>query len=169
MSDIYVFDLDGVIVDPSERIKAVLSRLGLPLDIDVEKLKGSMKRRFWDLFLSPKMLHLDKPRDIGIEVLKDRMKRGKVIIVTGRPISLKKPTIRELMEFGVEIDYKNDIIFRPKGDLRPDYEYKASIISMLDNVVEIHDDSIRVLEAIRKVRPHVMLYLHYGNSYTILG
>ena len=169
MLDIYVFDLDGVIVDPSERIKAVLLRLGLPLDIDVEKLKGSMKRRFWDLFLSPKMLHLDKPRDIGIEVLKDRMKRGKVIIITGRPISLREPTIRELMEFGVEIDYKSNIIFRPKGDLRPDYEYKASVISVLDNVVEVHDDSIRVLEAIRKVRPHVMLYLHYGNSYTVLG
>ena len=168
MSGIYVFDLDGVLVDPSERIREVLFRLGLPLDTNIEKLKGSIRRRFWELFLSPKMLYLDKPRDIGIEILMDRRKRGKIIIVTGRPIVLRKHTIRELMEFGVEINYKNDIIFRPEGDLRPDYEYKASVIGKLNNVVEVHDDSIRVLESIRRVKPYATLYLHYDNSYTIL-
>ncbi|RLF18787.1 MAG: hypothetical protein DRZ82_07655 [Thermoprotei archaeon] len=164
----YIFDLDGVLVDPSERLRVTLRKLRLPLDTDVEKLRGSLRRRFWEIFLSPNMLQWDKPREIGIELFHDRRRKGRVIIVTGRPITLRRHTLKELAVFGLEIRDNEDIIFRPKGDIRPDYEYKAEVISNIDDVVEIHDDSIRVLETLRRIKPFATLYLHYDNGYVIL-
>ena len=164
---IYIFDLDGVLIDISERIKAVLDYLGLNPYISPSALRGEKKRRFWKYFLSDMFLDYDRPRRVGIELLLDRLKKGIVVIVSGRPTSLKEATLRELKEFNVPVD-KIKFFFRGLGDYRREKELKLhffKIISNMGEIVEVHDDSAEVLDAIWLINPKIKLYLHYDNSY----
>ena len=56
-----VFDIDGVIFDVSDRIRATLEELGVD-SIDEVKRNPKLRTKFWKIFLSPKYMHLDKPR-----------------------------------------------------------------------------------------------------------
>lgn len=163
---VYVFDLDGVLIDVRERIRKVMEVIGRPYLEDPRMLRGRLRQRFWELFLSPKYMLYDRPRRVGIELFNERRGLGEVIIVTGRPIRLRKYTRVELESFGLSLEGVR-IYFRKSGDFRKDYEYKASIIDGLKNVVEVHDDSIEVLDAISRLKPTITLYLHYDDNYVV--
>ena len=163
---IYFFDIDGVLINVRKRIEATLISLGLNPDTDISKLRGSVRRRFWEYFLSERFLHYDEPREVGIRLLADRLKKGSVILLTGRPDSLRYVTLRELSYYGIPIS-KVKVIFRKKGDFRKDFIFKKSIVASYDNIAEVHDDSIEVLEAIAKLKKNIKLYLHFNNSYTL--
>jgi len=162
---VYVFDVDGVLVDVSEKIKAVMEELGVyakdPRDLDAKK-----RSKFWKLFLSEEYIIYDRPRHIGINLLLDRIEKGHVAIVTGRPSDLKRATLKELKEYGIPVS-KISFFFRRKGDFRKDYEVKCEIVRSLKNVVEVHDDSIEVLEHLARFLKNTKLYLHFNNSFTL--
>ena len=143
--DIIIFDIDGVLVDNNERLKASIEDIGLsPKDvIDKGELNFPSRedrRKFWSVFLSSKYLHLDKPRSVGIELLNERFNNGYfIIILSGRPERMKDDTINQLRDFGVNYDM---LVMRKEGDFRKDYEFKRGFIKSLGGrISEIHDDS----------------------------
>ncbi|MCD6510214.1 MAG: hypothetical protein J7L11_07520 [Thermoprotei archaeon] len=162
----YAFDVDGVLVDPRGRIRRVLSYLNLSPDVAPSRLKGSIRRRFWELFLSDRFLCYDKPRATGINLLLERLSRGSVFIVTGRPETMRKSTYMELISYGVPVS-KVRMLFRRRGDFRKDYEVKVELLGAIPDLVEVHDDSAKVLDAIALLRPRIRLYLHYDDSYML--
>ncbi len=164
---VYVFDLDGVLIDVRERIRKVMEALGIDSIEDPRRLRGRRRRRFWELFLSPRYLSYDRPREIGLRLLRERLEAGgSVVIVTGRPQRLKEYTVRELLSIGVPVDALR-IYFRREGDRRKDYEYKAGIISRIPRVREVHEDSVEVLDVIARLKPEATLYLHYDEYYVV--
>ena len=160
---VYVFDIDGVLVDVRDKIAAALKALNFS---SVKSLNYVEKQKFWKLFLSEEYIAYDKPRRIGIELLKDRLPRGKVVVFSGRPEKLKNKTIEELARWGVPT---SSVIFyfRRKGDRRRDVDYKIGIVRRLRDIVEVHEDVEEVLKAIGKLYPNAKLYLHYDDEYKI--
>jgi Predicted phosphatases len=107
---VVVFDIDGVLVDCSERLEKSLEEVGATKD-DLEH-SPEARRRFWRVFLSEKYMHLDRPVDAAVELLRERRKSYGVVIVTGRPKTLLKPTIKQLEDFGIPFDA---VVFRAQG------------------------------------------------------
>ncbi len=156
MRDTYAFDVDGVIVDVSERLRRA-------------KELSRNKKEFWELFFSDELHELDKPRPAGVEAVRDRARRGYVIIVTGRPQKLFKVTLKQVVEFtGVKPAY---IYMRRTGDMRPSATIKLELLERAMNegfnIVEYHDDEEEVLKNIMNTYPNITLYLHYNDSYRV--
>jgi len=150
---IYVFDIDGVLLDVSERLKIALQ-----------------SNDFWSVFFSKDLLYLDKPRVKGINMLRERAKKGLVAIITGRPEYLRKITIQQLKELGVyNLIWR--IYMRKRGDFRKAKIVKAEAIEQLIvegyEVIEVHDDDIEVLNYVGKICPNAGLYLHRDNDVEI--
>jgi len=162
--DVYVFDVDGVLVDATERLREALRRLGVSSASTPGELDPRLRQRFWEVFLSEDLLALDRPRSVGIQLLLDRLGRGVVLVLTGRPYRLYRATLRELQGFGVPVD-RVVVSMRPRGDRRRDVEFKASVLARIPKVAEVHDDELEVLEAARRLHPEARLFLHRGDSY----
>ncbi|RLE64445.1 MAG: hypothetical protein DRJ38_05490 [Thermoprotei archaeon] len=161
---VFVFDIDGVLIDVGEKVKAVLKELKLNENLDPRKLDVVNRQKFWRLFLSEKYARYDKPRIIGIELLKDRLNKGKVVIVTGRPETLKQLTLEELLKWNIPI-HKLTFIFRRKRDRRRDVDFKIEAIANLGNVVEVHDDAEEFLKKVKEIFPKIKLYLHFDDKF----
>ncbi|MEM4584198.1 MAG: HAD family acid phosphatase [Ignisphaera sp.] len=138
-----VFDVDGVLIDNSERLRRSLEEVGAR---DISELNGERRRRFWEIFLSEKYIILDKPNQLAIELAKKRKSEGyAVVVLTGRPMRLMKKTLEQLDSYGVPYDA---VIFRTENNYTKDHEYKRKVIEELGlNVIELHDDSEQVCSA----------------------
>ncbi|MCD6368591.1 MAG: hypothetical protein J7L38_02195 [Thermoproteales archaeon] len=166
---VYVFDVDGVLVDVRDRLKETLKRLGLSeLIKDTSQITGSLRNRFWKIFLSENMLAYDKPRPLGISLLLDRLHEGSVIVLTGRPETLRKATLRELKGFGVPVEKISQFLFRRRGDRRADYMVKREYLKYFSSITEVHDDSIEILYEAKRIHPNARLYLHKNDCYVLL-
>jgi len=146
-SRVTVFDIDGVLIDCSERLRRC------------EEEAGGSKRLFWSCFLSPRYMHLDKPIDFGFEVLKDRIAKGlNIVIITGRTDNMAFETVEQLKSLGVE---GVPIVFRKTGNYAKDYIFKPSVVKSLGlEVLEVHDDSFEVLKSFAELHPNAKLYLY---------
>jgi len=138
-----VFDLDGVLVDSSERYRLC------------ESEAAGDRRRFWDCFLSEKYMDLDRPRPEYVEALKRYAAQGyRIIIVTGRVRETQEAkTLRQLRDWGVEF---HEIYFRSRGDYRKDFEFKSEIVKKLSQryrIEAVFEDSKPVVEALRRLLP----------------
>lgn len=139
-SKIAVFDIDGVIVDVSERLKASLEEVGASGVSSTEALPAELRRRFWSVFLSAKYMHLDKPRRVGIELLNRAREEGNfIVLVSGRRESMLKDTIKQLRDFGVEWDV---LVHRAENYYAKDHEFKKDFVKeyLGGYVSELHDD-----------------------------
>jgi 3-deoxy-D-manno-octulosonate 8-phosphate phosphatase KdsC-like HAD superfamily phosphatase len=141
-----VFDIDGVLIDCSERLRRCM-----------EESNG--RKAFWDCFLSPKYMHLDKPIEFGFEMLRDRIAKGfNVVIVTGRTDNMIQETVEQLKSMGIE---GVPIVFRKTGNYAKDYIFKPSVVKSLGlEVLEVHDDSFEVLKSFAELYPNAKLYLY---------
>mgnify|MGYP000389064791 CR=1 FL=1 len=143
-----VFDLDGVLVDSSERYNKCY-----------EEARGN-RRKFWKCFLSEKYMDLDKPNEEMVKLVRSYLARGyKIIILTGRVKQTQERKTREqLRKWKI---YYHEIIFREKGDYRKDHTFK---LEHLDKLMErykieaVFDDSERVVEEVKKRYPQVEAY-----------
>lgn len=162
-----VFDVDGVLVDCDSRIREATLRS--------ERLPESEARRvFWETFLNPELLRLDRPRLLGIELFRDRVKRYRVLIITGRPERLRRCTIRQLREFGIDPSRILGLLMRSNDDKRPSSVVKRELLErFLDEhpeatVMEVHDDDPESLIEMGKVARQAALYLHTKDGYEVL-
>ncbi|RDD52804.1 MAG: hypothetical protein BA066_07730 [Candidatus Korarchaeota archaeon NZ13-K] len=144
-----IFDLDGVLVDSSERYRLC------------ESEAAGDRRRFWECFLSEKYMDLDRPRTEYVETLRRYAAQGyRIIIVTGRVEERQKnKTLRQLSDWGITF---HEIYFRRAGDYRKDYEFKSEIVRNLSKkyrIVAVFEDSKPVAEALRKLLPDAEIHL----------
>lgn len=151
----YVFDIDGVLLDVSQRIALA------------EKLSRGNTSLFWHYFFSEELLQFDRPRRIGIDILLDRIDKGAIIIVTGRPSRLRKITVGQLQSIGIPISSIKEIYMRSNNDLRKSYLFKLETIEDLllkgYTILEVHDDDEEFLKRIRRKLTNSKLYLHFNN------
>ncbi len=161
-----VFDVDNTLVDSNERFRKSLEEVaGRPVN-SLDDLNPEERRRFWEVFLSPKYIELDKPLEKGISEIRDRAEKGYyIVILTGRPERLRIHTEMQLRKFGVPF---HKLIMRSDNDYRQDYEYKVEKLGMLQNdgheVVEFHEDLDRTVEAVRKTYPWIRVCHHKMGS-----
>jgi len=87
-----------------------------------------------------------------------------IAIVTGRPERLRYITLRQLRMLGIPVERIWRIEMRPDGDTRKSPHFKLETILSIYyegfSIVEIHDDELEVLMAIRRYLPRTKLYLH---------
>jgi len=154
----YAFDVDGVLLDVSERLRVAEERV---------RYTGL---NFWDVFFDEELLNLDRPRPAGEAVLRERVSHGSIVIITGRPQRIYGITLNQLIKFFNVTPVR--IYMRRNGDYRPSYIVKAELIkhAVSDGfeIIEYHDDDEDVLRAVRSVNPDITLYLHVGNSYRVV-
>ncbi len=151
----YAFDVDGVIVDVSERLRIA------------NEMSGGKRNLFWRYFFSEDLIKLDKPRSIGINLVRDRASKGCIVVITGRPKRLRDVTIKEFMEYTGVSPCK--VFMRNNRDYRSSAIIKVELISLALNqgfeIIEFHDDSEEVLRAVKEVYPWMKLYLHTPYGY----
>jgi len=149
-----VFDLDGVLVDSSERFLKCLDE------------SKNDKQKFWSCFLSEKYMDLDRPREEYIRILREYLSKGyRIVIVTGRVEERQKDkTLKQLSQWGITF---HEIYFRKAGDYRKDWEFKIEIIDRILRKCEIeavYDDSDRVIEEIKRRHPEIKVYKVIRNT-----
>ncbi len=161
-----VFDIDNTLFDVRERFNVAIRRFGAT---SPRELPFEVQREFWRSFMSPELLHLDRPLYRTMEMALDAKKRGlKVVVITGRYEWLRRETTLQLMRVGVPFD---ELLMRPNDNCQEDRELKPSLIRKLDcEVVEYHDDDLETLIEIRKLFPKAVLFLHKPDgTFEILG
>ena len=94
-----MFDLDGVLVDCSERYRLCL-----------QEANGKRNKRFWECFLSEKYMDLDQPNTETIETLREYYRRGyRIIILTGRVKEKQEnKTKQQLKQYNIEAIYEDN-------------------------------------------------------------
>jgi len=154
----YVFDVDGVIIDVGKRV-------------EFAKITSNKEGIHWKkVFHRQDLLSLDRRREIGIKLLKERLSKGKIVFITGRPPGLKKATTDEIRKF---TGIKKPVLFvvpeKPKDT--PLYRKKAmlltKILELCSDIVEYHDDDKKVLTDVASLLPNTTLFLHEGNTVKI--
>ena len=159
-----LFDIDGVLVDCTTRLQRSLEEVGATKD-DLDR-NPEARRRFWRVFLSEKYMHLDRPVEVATRLLKERKKRYSIVIVTGRPEALLRPTIRQLEDFGVPFDA---VVFRAQGYFGKDHEYKLRVVESLNlDVVEVHDDSPEVCRRMLHISRNGVFWWYAPGKYLYL-
>ncbi len=157
MKEACVFDIDGVLLDVSERYSYALR---------VDPRRGEI---FWKIFFAEELLALDKPLGIGIENLYRCIKRNyDVIILSGRPERLREATIKQLGDIGLleGKEYKK-LILRRDSDMRKSYIFKIEVIRNLTRnyiIREIHDDDIEFLRRILQIVSDATLFYYENNN-----
>jgi len=160
--EVIIFDLDGVLIDNSERYRLSLAEV----DPDVkshDELPRNKRNQFWRIFLSEKYMDLDKPIPRVIEVLKKRRERFPIVIITGRTSNMLRKTLEQLKTFGIEYDA---LIMRQEGIYLKDHDFKEQVIKSLNlHVVEVHDDSVDVIETLHEYAIRGSFYWYKAGKY----
>jgi len=140
--EVVVFDLDGVLIDSSDRYRLSLAEVDPEAETH-EKLPADKRSQFWRIFLSEKYMEYDKPVPNAIEVLRGRRVFFPVVIITGRTSNMLNKTLEQLRKFGIEYDA---LVVRNEGVFLKDWMFKKLVVKKLGlKVVEVHDDSQDVI------------------------
>jgi len=155
-----VFDIDGVLVDPSKRLKKCLEEQGAKFLKDLDRAR---KQAFWECFLSDKYMDLDEPIIENIRYVQKLKENGvKIVLLTGRRENTQKTaTLMQIKKWKIPCD---KIYFRRKNDRRKDYIYKANILKLLlkrnYKIVEIWDDMEDVAKKLKEISPKTKVILY---------
>jgi len=161
--EVVVFDLDGVLVNNTERYRLSLAEVN-PNVSSHNELPKAMQNKFWRIFLSDKYIHLDKPVYDAIEILNDRRRKGyPVVIITGRTSNMLNTTLDQLKAFGVEYDV---LVMRREGVYIKDYEFKERVIKSMNlHIAEVHDDSLDIINALHEYAVRGSFYWYKLGKY----
>lgn len=138
--NIVIFDIDGVLVDNTDRLKKSLEEIGVS---NFAELNNEVKKKFWDIFLSPKYIDLDKPNRVAVDWAWRKHREGYgIVVLTGRPGRLSEHTIAQLKGFNIPY---HAVIFRPDNVFIKDHAFKENVVrDIRARIVEAHDDSEEV-------------------------
>jgi hypothetical protein len=141
-SKITLFDLDSIILDTSQKKRAVLVELGLPPSSRPSDIHDEdTKKKYWELLDSPKYTELDILAPFGKEKVNEQLKLGRVPIgiSSSRRDSLLEATRARLANLGVPIFH---LILREPGNYDSDSRFKtrwAARLGVNYDVAEIFD------------------------------
>ena len=169
--EVLVSDIDGTVLDVTRRIEAVLDEIGAPQGTDsrwaADALKGKMRSRFFDVFLSEKYTHLDTPIPAGIAMLEEQMRLSglPLVLLTGRPSSMRKSTRKAIAETGLAYE---ELVMRPRHQqMQRTTEFKVQALQSRQYEPKIAlDDDAEILSAFAASFPAAKLYLVTGETTT---
>ena len=122
-----IFDIDGTLADPKDRLHF-------------------LKKKDWNSFYDDCLD--DAPIHNVIYLLQELKKNHHIIIFTGRPERIKDKTLLWLKANNISFD---EIYFRKDGDYRPDYEIKEEMLKNLNRSIWFAvDDRKQVVDMFRK-------------------
>jgi len=160
--EVVVFDLDGVLIDSSERYRLALAEVDSNAKSHVD-LPKDKRNQFWRVFLSEKYMHLDKPVPEAIEMLNKRRERFPIVIITGRTDNMLSKTLDQLRRFGIEFDV---LVMRRVGVYQKDYEFKERVVKELGlSIAELHDDSTDIIDVLHKYTSRGSFYWYKPGKY----
>jgi len=164
-SDVIIFDLDGVLIDNTERYKLALAEVDPNTKIH-EELRGGKISVFWRVFLSSKYIDRDKPVDRAVEMLRERREKYPVVILSGRTSNVLNETVDQLNRFSIDFDV---LIMRREGTYIKDADFKKSVVEELGlQVAEVHDDSPYVIEALLPYASRGTFYWYRVGKYVYI-
>ena len=102
-SAVAVAEVDGALVDDSERRRAALAAAGVPGDAPPWRLTGEARERFLEAYYAEEALRLDGPGPLLARALR-RPGGVRLVVVTSRPERLRAATEAELRGLGVAPD-----------------------------------------------------------------
>ena len=124
-SKISMFDLDGFILDSSQRKRTILQELGLPSSARQTDIHDDeTKKKYWDLMDNPKYVYLDTLVEGARErvIAETKLGRVPIAISSGRREVLLETTRARLANLGVPIF---NLILREQGNYDTDGRFKA--------------------------------------------
>jgi phosphoglycolate phosphatase-like HAD superfamily hydrolase len=134
---VVVFDIDGVLVDSSQRYNHCQS---------ITK----SRREFWNCFFDCSLLYMDRPNERLIQLARAFKNLGwRVVVLTGRVETMRDCTEEELYRFGVPFD---ELMMRLERDYRRAGSIKKDVVCGWVGVFErviAYDDDPSVIEALR--------------------
>jgi CRISPR/Cas system-associated exonuclease Cas4 (RecB family) len=152
-SEISLFDVDSILLDPLQRRRAALRELGLPstmrpFDINDEETRET----FWDLFNSPKFVELDTLIDQGREKVYAEAEKGRVPlgISSSRHDVLLEATRARLANLGISL---GGLILRENGNYDTDVRFKTKWAQRLETnytIAEYFDRDATICALIQK-------------------
>ena len=152
-----VFDVDGVLIHSEERFWRA------------KELASALNKNYRDLLYKEELMRYDRPRQIGIKLLKERSGKCSIIVITGRPKESYELTLKEILN---ATGIRPDLILMRTGNEDNLLRAKLAMIKELFRrgyeIKEIHDDDISFLREIRKTYPEVKLYYHIHDRFVIL-
>ncbi len=160
--EIIIYDIDNTLIDVSKRYMKSIEESGIDPHTNIRRIPPKERAKFWKIFLSNKYLHLDKPNMGEIENLMKKYNEGYgIILLTGRPETLRKDTIKQLEKFGIKY---HALIMRPKNNREPDKYYKTKLIKEMINyglkIIEYHEDDPATIDVIKKNFPDIKVIKH---------
>jgi hypothetical protein len=159
---IVVYDIDNTLIDVTRRYITCIKIAGLEPNRSIYKAPAWKRKKFWEIFLSEKYIHLDEPNKESIKNLRESYRMGHgVILLTGRPVYLERITKEQLKRFDIPYDM---LVMRPIGNREPDQRYKPCVIEWLIQknlkIVEYHEDDPATIRTIEKKFPQIKVYRH---------
>jgi hypothetical protein len=134
---VVVFDIDGVLVDSSQRYNHCQSI-------------SKSRREFWQCFFDCSLLNMDKPNEPFIRLARAFKDLGwRVVVLTGRVEEMRDCTTEELRVFCVPFD---ELMMRLPRDFRKSSSIKKDVVCGWVGVYErviAYDDDPSVIEALR--------------------
>ncbi|MGI0090190.1 MAG: hypothetical protein ACREBS_00630, partial [Nitrososphaerales archaeon] len=124
-SSISLFDLDGTVIDAGQRKRIILQELGLSASVRPSDIHDDeTKKKYWELFESPKYLEFDVLIEQARERIIEQTKLGRVPvgISSARRDKLLEATRARLASLGVPILH---LILREPGNYDTDGKFKA--------------------------------------------
>jgi hypothetical protein len=169
--DVIICDIDGTVLDVNDRIAAVLTEIGVEAGESPSRVADTLQRpyrsRFYDLFLSEKYTHLDKPVPEVVAFLRDiQLSTGlPVVYLSGRPDWMTRSTRTALDSLGLEY---HEIVLRPrKQRMRKTTEFKVDAVRTRDyQPKHIVDDDAEILTAFATAFPDATLHRVQGSQTT---
>jgi hypothetical protein len=169
--DVIICDIDGTVLDVNDRIAAVLKEIGVEAGEFPSRVADTLQRpyrsRFYDLFLSEKYTHLDKPVPEVVAYLRDlHASTGlPLVYLSGRPDWMKRSTVTALD--GLGLDY-HEIVLRPRRQrMRKTTEFKVDAVQSRNyEPKHILDDDAEILSAFAAAFPEATMHRVEGSQTT---
>lgn len=133
MNKIVVYDLDGTLLDVSERLNKAKEEAGVQ---DLDNATDEEYEKVMSIFNSVKYIDFDKPKENVVNQLRQEANKYGVFIMTGRTKDMSRATKNQLNEFDIPYD---EIIHVNENlrDVNQTAENKALEIKKLSDNYEI--------------------------------
>jgi phosphoglycolate phosphatase-like HAD superfamily hydrolase len=169
--DVIICDIDGTVLDVSDRIAAVLMEIGIDPSEKPSRVADTLqpphRSRFYDLFLSEKYAHLDKPVPEVVAYLRDlQLSAGlPVVFLSARPDAMKRSTLAAIK--ALDVPYK-EVVLRPWSQrFRKTTEFKVDAVQKRGYAPKhILDDDADILSALAAAFPGATMHRVQGSQTT---
>ncbi len=156
---IVVFDLEGVLIDNTERYQRAVRKAN-PSAKNDKDLNRNEKKAFWQEFFNPQLAEkIDKVNLEALKLVDKYQKEGKkIVILSGSKKDVVRVMLKKIEEEAKKLNMEFKpamVIWRSEKDYRKSDVFKlekAKIVEKMlgDEIIEVHDDDENVIKIFEK-------------------